>query len=122
MKILEIFVHEFAIPVAEVVLPILAAIAINEARKWLNTTRLIKENESLRYELEALATDAIGYAEEIAHQMRRISGEKLPGKKKEEMALNYLLETAKQHNLTVERARKLILTTLGNKYGRHGKD
>ena len=119
--ILELIAHDFVIPVAEVILPVLAALAINEWRRWLRTKKVVKENEELRWELEALADDAVKYTEEVSHKMARISGEKLPMEKKEDMAVNALLESAKAHNLTVDRARKLVLTSLGGQSRRYEK-
>lgn len=118
---LNVVVNEFVVPIAEVVLPVLAALAIHALRKWLDTKKVVLENEELRRELDELAASAVAYTEEISHKMARISGEKVAMQKKEDMAVNALLESAKAHNLTVARARQLVLTSLGSQFLRHEK-
>lgn len=113
--IAQTIVYDFIVPVASAALSIAAGIAIHALRKWLETQTFITKNAALKDEIDRLADDSVDYTEEIANQMQKISGEKLESKKKEEMALNVLLSSAKDHNLTVARARELVLIALGNK-------
>lgn len=113
--VVQVFVYDFIVPIASAALSVLAGVAVMALKNWLESKTVIAKNEALRVALDALADDAVAYAEEASVQFQKISGEKLDSKKKEEMALNVLLKSANEHNLTVSRARELVLIALGNK-------
>lgn len=91
--------------------------------KWLSGKYKIEVSSETRYELDALAHDAVNYAEEVARGTLKTiittldqsaKPEKVTNTQKEELAVTFLLESAKKHNLTPERARKLVLAALGS--------